>query len=176
MDIKQSQVDKLIDDVSYLEHEAEALKYVIDSVPYQEKPPTGRSIVGTLLFLDHAQQNYYRPVIEDAFKSARPINLNSYTHPKDSFELDEDRSKDIQKVLYKIAKHRVAIKKIIEDIPLIDWEREISRGRDTITLYDFVTHMVSKERRTLKEIADLILTYQNSKQSQRELNSRKKDS
>lgn len=175
MDIKQSQVDKLIDDVSYLEHEAEALKYVIDSVPHQEKPPTGRSIVGTLLFLDHAQQEYYRPVIEDAFKSVRPINLNSYTDPDETFQLDEDRAKNIQKVLYKIAKHRVAIKKILEDIPLIDWERDISRGRDTITLFDFVSSMVSRERRTLKGIADLILTYQSGKQAQRELESRNKE-
>lgn len=174
MDIKQSEIDNLIDDVSYLEHEAEALKYVIDSVPYDEDPPTGRSIIDTLLFLDHSQQKYYRPVIEDAFKSVRPINLNSYEKPEDTFD-PEEKKKEIQKVLYKIAKHRVAFKKLIEEIPLIDWEREITRGKGSITLYDFVANMVTKERRILKEIADLILTYQNAKQTQRELESRKID-
>lgn len=176
MDITQTKIDQLTDDLSYLEHEAEALKYVIDSVPYDEKPPEGRSVVQTLLFLDHSQQYYYRPVIEDAFKSVRPINLNSYTKPEESFEEDEEKAKDMQKVLYKLAKHRVALLKVVESIPLIDWEREISRGKSSITLYEFVSTMVQKERRILKEIADLIMTYQNSKQMQREIQSRNSSS
>jgi hypothetical protein len=172
MDIKQSQIDTLIDDVAYLEHEAEALKYVIDSVPYDEAPPEGRSIAEILMFLDHAQQNYYRKVIEDAFKSVRPINLNAYVEPEETFEKDEDLAKDIQKLLYKISKHRVALLNLIKNIQLIDWEREISKGRTTISLFEFTNQMVRKERSTLKEIADLVLTYQQSKQMQRELESR----
>lgn len=175
MDIKQSQIDLLIDDVAYLEHEAEALKYVIDSVPYNEAPEGGRSISEILMFLDHAQQSYYRRVIEDAFKSVRPINLNAYTDPEEGFEPDEDLGKDIQKLLYKISKHRVALLNLIRNIQLIDWEREISRGKETLTLYDFVSKMVRNERNTLKEIADLVLAYQNGKQMQRELQNRKPD-
>ncbi|MEX0720829.1 MAG: hypothetical protein WD059_09190 [Balneolaceae bacterium] len=173
MEIKQSQVDSLIDDVAYLEHETEALKYVIDSVPYSEKPPAGQSIVETLMYVDHAQQEYYREVIEDAFKSVRPINLNAYADPKDTFEVDEERAKDIQKVLYKISKHRVALLNLIKNIKLIDWEREISKGKSTLTLFDFVRTMVDKERRILKDIAELVLTYQNGKQMQREIENRK---
>ena len=176
MDIKQSQIDSLIDDVAYLEHEAEALKYVIDSVPYEEAPPEGRSIAEILMFLDHAQQNYYREVIEDAFKSVRPINLNAYVKPEESFEVDEDLGKDIQKLLYKISKHRVAILNLIKNINLIDWEREITKGKQTISLYEFTNQMVRKERATLKEIADLVLTYQKGKHVQRELESRNPES
>lgn len=172
MDIKQSQIDSLIDDVAYLEHEADALKYVIDSVPYDQTPPGGRSIFEILMYLDHAQQNYYRRVIEDSYKSSRPINLNSYDTPKDTFEVDDDVAKDIQKLLYKISKHRVALLKLIEEISLIDWEREISKGRESITLYDFVHHMVRKERSILKDVADLVMTYQKDKQFQREIESR----
>lgn len=176
MDIKQSQIDSLVDDVAYLEHEAEALKYVIDSVPYDETPPNGRSIAEILMFLDHAQQYYYRKVIEDAFKSVRPINLNAYIEPEETFEKDEDLAKDIQKLLYKISKHRVALLNLIKNMQLIDWEREISKGKQTITLYEFTSRMVRKERNTLKEIADLVLSYQNSKQMQRELESRNTES
>lgn len=175
MDIKQSQIDTLIDDISYLEHEAEALKYVIESVPYSEKPPGGRSIAEILMYLDHAQQSYYRQVIEDAFKSVRPINLNSYIHPDETFEVDEERAKDIQKLLYKLSKHRVALINLVKNIQLIDWERKISKGKESITLYDFAFQMVRKERSTLKEIAELVMTYQNSKQIQRELESRNPD-
>jgi hypothetical protein len=176
MDIKQSQIDTLIEDVAYLEHEAEALKYVIDSVPYAEAPPEGRSIAEILMFLDHAQQNYYRKVIEDAFKSARPINLNAYVEPEETFEKDDDLAKDIQKLLYKISKHRVALLNLIKNIQVIDWEREITKGRHTISLFEFANQMVRNERSTLKEIADLVMTYQQSKQMQRELESRNPES
>lgn len=173
MEITQSLTDSLVDDVAYLEHEAEALKYVIDSVPIHEKPPTGKSIVELLLFLDHAQQQYYRPVIEDAFKSVRPLNLNAYEDPEVTFELDEEMASDIQKVLYKISKHRVALINLLRNMKLIDWEREITSGRNTTTLYEFVMQMVQKERGILKEIAGLVLTYQNGKQVQREMGSQK---
>ena len=106
MDVTQTQVNSLIEDIAYLEHEADALKYVIENVPYSQKPPAGRSIIETLLFLDHAQQEYYRKVIEDVFQSTRPINLNSYTDPEETFEVDKDDSKDVQKVLYKERKVR----------------------------------------------------------------------
>lgn len=172
MDIKQSQIDSLLDDVSYLEHEAEALKYVIDSVPYNEAPPEGRSIAEILMFLDHAQQYHYRKVIEDAIKSVRPINLNTYADPEESFEMDEEVANDIQKLLYKISKHRVALYNLIKNINLIDWEREVNKGKQTYTLFEFVSQMVRKERSTLKEIADLVLTYQNGKHMQRELQNR----
>lgn len=176
MDIKQSQIDSLIEDVAYLEHEAEALKYVIDSVPYDETPPGGQSISEILMFIDHAQQSYYRRVIEDAYKSVRPINLNAYVDPEETFEKDEELSKDIQKLLYKLSKHRVALLNLIKNIQLIDWEREISKGRASISLYEFTSQMVRKERSTLKDIADLVLAYQNSNQEQQEPENSKSDS
>lgn len=171
MEVKQSQVDSLIDDISYLEHEADALKYVIDSVPYDEAPENGRSISEILMYLDHAQQNYYRKVIEDAYKNIRPINLNAYSKPEETFEVDKELAKNVQKLLYKISKHRVALLKLVEDIALIDWEREISKGKETITLFDFVYHMVRVERSTLKDIADFIMTYQKKGPAQNEVES-----
>lgn len=172
MDIKQSQIDALLDDVSYLEHEAEALKYVIDSVPYNEAPPEGRSIAEILMYLDHSQQNYYRKVIEDVVNSVRPINLNAYINPDETFEFDEELGENIQKLLYKISKHRVALYNQVKNIQLIDWEREITKGKQSIILYEFVKQMVKKERSTLKEIAELVMTYQNDKHMQRELENR----
>ena len=87
--ITNEQILSLVNDVAYLEHEAEALKYVIDTVPYMEKPAkNGSSIVETLLFLDHAQQEYFRKVIESTLFNNRPINLNSYLEPAETFEMD----------------------------------------------------------------------------------------
>ncbi len=159
MEIKQSQIDSLIDDVAYLEHEAEALKYVIDTVPYDKAPKGGKSVAEILHFIDHAQQQYYRRVIEDTFRNNRPINLNSYTKPDESYERDEELIKDIQKLLYKISKHRVALLNLVKNLQLIDWEREISEGRQTLTLYEFTNNMVQEERKTLKKIAELVMTF-----------------
>lgn len=175
MEIKQSQIDSLIDDVAYLEHEAEALKYVIDSVPYNKKPSDGKSIAEILHFLDHAQQKYYRRVIEDSYKHNRPINLNSYVDPEESYERDEELLEDIQKLLYKISKHRVALLNLMKNMQLIDWEKEITRGRSNFTLYDFTKNMALAERKTLKEVAELVMTYQNASGSQSELESENKN-
>lgn len=161
MEIKQSLIDSLIEDVSYLEHEAEALKYVIESVPYTEKTASGMSIIETLAFVDHQQQRYYRAVIEEVINSVRPINLNMFADPEESFEMDSELADDIQKVLYKISKHRVALLTLIKNIKLIDWEREINSGKTTLTLYEFVRQMVQKERATFKNIANMVLAYQN---------------
>jgi len=162
-EVSQEELENLISDITYLQDEADALTYVIDSVPYDEKPPSGRSIIETLLFIDHAQQEYYRPVIEDAYKSNRPINLNSYIKPEESFEVDEDLAKDVQKVLYKISKHRAGLINLVKNIPLIDWERTLSKASKEMTLFNFANEMVQKERATLKDIADLILSYEQNK-------------
>lgn len=172
MEIKQSQIDSLISDVAYLEHEAEALKYVIETVPYNRAPKEGKSIAERLHYIDHAQQRYYRPVIEDTYKNNRPINLNSYIKPSESYEKDEELLQDIQKLLYKISKHRVALLNLIKNLQLIDWEKEITEGRSTISLYEFTLGMVNNERRSLKDIADLVLAYQNSKDTEQESENR----
>lgn len=164
MDIKQSQVNTLIDDVAYLEHEAEALKYVVDSLPTKQAPKNGSSIAELLYYLDHCQQNYYRNVIEDAYKSIRPINLNAYVDPDETFEVDKDLTDNIQKLLYKLSKHRVALLNLIKNIQLIDWEREISKGKSTITLYEFANQMVRKEKVILKQIADMVQHFQKEEQ------------
>ncbi len=162
--ITTEQISSLVNEVAYLEHEAEALKYVIDTVPYMEKPAKdSSSIVETLFFLDHAQQEYFRKVVESTLFSNRPINLNAYLEPLETFEMDHEKAKDVQKVLHKIAKHRAAIIMMIENRPIVDWERTIAKGRDSITLFSFVQSMVRKERVILKEIADLILSFQNKK-------------
>ncbi|MDX1586237.1 MAG: hypothetical protein R3222_05815, partial [Balneolaceae bacterium] len=86
-EITQEQLDTLTEDASYLQDEAEALQYVIETVPYTETPPDGRSIAEMLMLIDHAQVNYYRPILEDAFKNPRPTRLSNYEHLRDTFEL-----------------------------------------------------------------------------------------
>lgn len=168
-EITQEQLDELVEDAAYLQDEAEALKYVIESVPYTETPPDGKSIAEMLLLIDHAQLSYYRPILEEAFKNPRPTRLEDYEHFRDTFEVDEEKLKDIQKLLSKIAKHRAGVVNVIKNIPLIDWEIAIYNDNKELSLYDFIQQMIRFDRSMLKQIADLVMVFEQEKQTRREI-------
>lgn len=174
-EVTQEQFENLVDDVGYLQDEAEALKYVIDQVPHSETPPDGRSIKTMLRYLDLLQVNYFRPAVENAFSSNRTVTLKSLSSFDDSFDETDEELNDIFKILNKIIKHRAALLNVISKIPLIDWERILKdSANNEISLYDFANEMVKKERSILKEIADLVLIHQNEKLNRREIDSRAK--
>lgn len=172
-EISQEEVNGLIEDASYLQDEAEALQYVIDTIPYAESPPGGQSIAEMLLLIDHAQLSYYRPIIEDACENPRPTHLKNYPDFRETFEADEDKIKDVQKILRKIAKHRAGLVNYINKISLIDWETVVYEDDKQILLFNFLSSMVRFERGILKDIADQVKAYKNDRQSQRELEKRK---
>jgi len=171
-EVTQEQVQALMDDARYLEDEAEALKYVIEQVPYTEVPPGNMSILQRLALIDHSQHKYYRPLIEKIFANTRPLKIQNIEHYRDTFDFPDDE-KDVQKILNKIIKHRAALLNLFDKIPLIDWEREVidPEGR-SITLYQFARKLIEEERQSLKEIADLVMIYQNNKLTNREANAR----
>jgi len=172
-EISQEELDKLVDDVSYLQDEAEAMQYVIDNIPYTESPPEGKSIAEMLLLIDHAQLSYYRPILEEAIENPRPTHLEDYTHYRESFEADVDRMKDIQKTLKKIAKHRAGLVNAIKNISLIDWETVVYRDNQQILLFDFIQEMIRFERGILKDIADQVMVYNQQKEKQRKIEQRR---
>lgn len=171
-EITQEQFNQLISDAEYLLDESEALKYVIDAVPYAETPPDGMSIYNMLKLIDHAQTDYYRPITERVYAENRLVKLSDFEHYKDTFEKETDEDEmNIQKTLSKIIKHRAAIINVFKRISLIDWERELRGERgETLILFDLANKMIRDERKILKEIADLVLIYQNERQHQREIN------
>jgi len=170
-EVTQEQYEQLLDDARYLQDESEALMYIIDQVPYTEVPADGMSIIQMLALIDHAQKNYYRPLIEKSFSSARSLQLNNFDSYDETFEFAEGED-DVQKILRKISKHRAAVLNLFEKIPLIDWEKEMKSGSHSLTLFEFANHMVKDERKILKEVADLVLIYQNNKQANREVDAR----
>lgn len=171
-EITQEQVNQLVEDAAYLQDEADALQYVIDNVPYEEKPPGKRSIAEILLLIDHAQLSYFRPIMEETVKSKRPTHIDNFTHYEDSFEFDGEVN-DIQKILRKISKHRVGFVNSIKEISLIDWETVIYEDNNPILLFDFMQQMIQFERRMLKEIANRAMVYSKEKENRREIESRR---
>lgn len=173
-EISQDQLDNLVDDASYLQDEADAMQYVIDTVPYDETPPEGRSIAEMLLLIDHAQLSYYRPILEEAIDNPRPTHLDNYTHYRESFEPDEDKLKDVQKILRKISKHRAGLVNAIKNVSLIDWETVVYRDDQQVLLFDFIEEMIRFERGILKDIADQVRAYNQEKQQQRQIEQKQK--
>jgi len=171
-EVTQEQLEQLVEDASYLQDEAEALKYVIEEVPYTEAPPDGKSIAELLLLIDHAQLSFFRPVMEDAYNNPRPTHLKDFEHYNESFVLDEDKTENIQKVLNKIVKHRAAVVNLIENIPLIDWDSIIYEDEQEYSLFEFANRMIRFDRARLKDIADLVMVFNQEKQTRRELRRR----
>lgn len=172
-EITQEELERLIDDVSYLQDEAEALRYVIDSIPVRESPPGGQSIAEMLLLIDHAQQTWYRPVLQEAPGRSKPLDIAGKDFFGDTFEMDGEKVKDLQQMLRKIAKHRAALENLMRGIPLIDWETAVKTAEGTVMLFDFIGGMIRWERGMLKEIADQVRNYHLDRQAHRELEQRR---
>lgn len=172
-EVSQEEIEKLVEDAAYLQDEADALQYVIETIPYSESPPGGRSVAEMLLLIDHAQLSYYRPILEKANEDPRPTHLKHFTHFRESFEIDEDKLKDVHKILSKISKHRAGLVNFIDKIPLIDWETVIYKDNKQILLVDFLKEMINFERSILKNIADQVKAYKDDRQNQREIEKRK---
>lgn len=170
-EVNQEQIKDLIEDATYLQDEAEALRYVIDSVPYEESTPSDPSILDKLLLLDHLQVNYYRPVFNQVdSKPGKNVRVKDFSIFCEKFTADKDEKPDIQSVLGKLSKHRAALINIFRQIPLIDWEHEVYKDNHTITLYLLARDLVTVDRRILKEIADMVMVFQKDSQSRREIN------
>lgn len=171
-EITQEDVEQLIEDASYLEDEAEALKYVIEDVPYDESPPDQRSIAELLLLIDHAQLSYYRPILEEVLDNSRPISLQQFQNFEETFQVDEEKISDIQKLLSKIAKHRAGVVNAMKKVSLIDWEKKIYGNDRDLLLFDFMKQMIRFDRNVLKNIADQVMVYNQDRETQREIKNR----
>lgn len=172
-EVSEKKLENFIEDAHYLVDEAEALQYVIESVPYAETPAGGMSICNKLRLINHAQNSYYKPVIERVFSENRTIRLASLEHYAETFESEPDEEANVGKVLQRMIKHRAALLNIIRQMPKMSWERSLlSPEGETILLLEFAQQMITDERKLLKEIADLVLIYQNEREQQREIDKR----
>lgn len=167
--IKNEQILTLLDGVSYIEYEAEALKYIIDTVPYRDiLLKNGKSLIEGLIVFDLAQKYYYREIIDAVLAAHRPINLNAFSMPREINETGEKTAellRNPQKVLSKIAKHRAAISTRLETAVPADWHRNIIHGKEICTLYAFIQKMVHNDKNVLKEIAGSIQVHSNKQNS-----------
>jgi len=167
--IDKERVEILINDIEYLKYEAQSITQVIESVPYSEKPLDGTSILEIFLTIDSIQAK-----LLDIF-SQIPLKGNKVEIEEQSLfkkvEIESDLLKEIHfsEVAKDIENNRVDLcSKILNYSPEF-LEVQFNLDSKQITIFDLLTNMVRKERALLKEVADLVLTFQTDKQFQREI-------
>lgn len=165
-------VDRVLDDASYLQKEAEALSYVIDEVPHQASPPEGYSIAQLLMLINHAQEHYYKTVINDAISSKRPISLNNYNDFKNTFTPPDEESVNIQKILNMLGNNRASLVNKLKKISLFDWQKRIYKNDKEVLLIEFVEEMNHNDHVHLKKITNLVQAYHQEKTNRREIKQR----
>lgn len=170
--VSQQQVDRVLSDARYLQKEAEALTSVINDIPYRAQPPEGYSISQILLLIDHAQQSYYNPIIDNVTDRNRSVSLQDVTHFTDTFDPPKGDDIDIHHTLKSLAKHRGLITNKLDDLTLIDWRQSIYIADGEITLLKFIQEMTHNDQIYLKEITKLIQAYHQEKKSQKAVDKR----
>lgn len=175
--VRSQQVEDLIDDISYLALEAESLKKIIDSVPYDEEPPGRRSMLELLVLIDFAQTSFYRPVTEKVTtEGEEPVNTADIDpDPIQSFQFDAASSPDIGTVLSRIATHRNDFVGFLQNLTSEQWEACCIHGEEEMDLYDFLTEMVRFERDKLNEIADQVMLLSQQREAQRQIDEKRQE-
>lgn len=157
MEFNKSQIDNLIEDVSYLQDEVEALKYVIHSVPFEEKPAGRESILELIAMIDHAQKVFYRPFVESVagfMKVTEPIDDEF----RKTFILDMEKIESVDNLLDKIGKHRAAMLAVLQKMNVIDWNKKGQVKGRLKSIFNVVSEMVEFERNQLKMVADRVIS------------------
>lgn len=157
MDITRESVDSLINDALYLQDELEALKYVISTVPYSEKPAGQLSILEMIAMIKHGQSVFYRPAAENYSSAGRRVSKVDEDF-KNSFNNEEFADIDVDHLINKIIKHRVSFVNYLKEVPINHWENTLSiRGQEK-TLFKLIQEMITFERGQLKSVAERVLT------------------
>lgn len=162
MDFTKGQVDTLTEDVKYLQDEAEALKYVIHSIPYKEKPGGKESIIEMIGLIDFAQKEFYRPLIESSIglKNGNNAIIEDY---RAEYKWDAGKYDNVENLLDKIIKHRAALLSTLVKMSVIDWDKKAYIKNRPKSVFQLVAEMVEFERNQLKQIADRVMTIQNDR-------------
>ncbi len=162
MEYSNDQLKELIEDAEYLLDEAEALGYVINSVPVYDKPPGSESVFEMLAIIDHAQKKFYRQAIEQIYK--RPGSTIRLEDFRKTFTVDEDE-KNASKLLIHIGKNRSAIITFLKKMPLKDMLIQGTLNGKDRSIASLVEEMVEFERVQLKRVAERILSIDTGRSS-----------
>ncbi len=151
---QSAEVQSLIEDIAYLAHELEALKGVIEAVPYQERPPGTVSILDMIARLREQQEAYYQPLIERTLTGASTADLK----PVDESYTEENQ--DAEQVLNSVIEKRNSYTAYLKSISSEQWNNSTD---STGSVIDIVKDHILFDRSLMKEIAEIVLTLDKSR-------------
>ncbi|HKJ31620.1 MAG TPA: hypothetical protein VKA34_07320 [Balneolales bacterium] len=164
MDFNKKNLEYVLEDATYLQDEIEALKYVIQEVPFDEKPGGVESIIEMIALIDHAQLQFYRPILEEIKSNNRPDFKKINPDFKNTFEFEMKEGESVEKVLDRIIKHRAALINIANSIPVITWQKKVTINHRDKSLFQIMQEMIQFERAQLKKVADRVMALGKEKQ------------
>lgn len=158
------QFSRLKDDVAYLIDEAQALIMVIDVVPAAEKRGGIESMLDMIYLIDHAQQTYYRPLIEQIF-SLPEVKTDTADFRK-TVDYSSQTYESAAALLQKLIGNR---RTLVEYLEAAGEKSLLKTGHINgaeRSIADLLLEMVAFERQQLKLVAERVLSIDRSKQNQ----------
>ncbi|MCC5932911.1 MAG: hypothetical protein LAT75_07075 [Candidatus Cyclonatronum sp.] len=155
---------RLTNDAAYLIDEAQALMLVIDVVPVAEKRGGIESMLDMIYLIDHAQQTYYRPLIEKIFSLPDP---NAATQDfRKTVDYDAQLHESPAAVLKSIIENR---RSFVDYLKAIGQDHILKTGiinSEEQSIAGLLQEMIAFERQQLKLVAERVLSIDRSKQEQ----------
>ncbi len=155
MEYTDDHLSRIKDDAAYLIDEAEALSYVIDSVPTADKAQGIKSIAEMIALIDHAQQSYYRPACERLY-SVPEVN-EKLTDFNATFDAGMYETDDTGKLLSHISRNRTGFLNFINELQNDELRHTGTVNGEEVSIAGLLEEMVTFERRQLREVAERIL-------------------
>ena len=152
------ELELVLDDVSYLLDELDALQLVVDSVPVFERPGGELSIAELFKLIDFYQNDVFDSTIVPILGNPTPdLPIIDYAALKSTFEKNRDSAENEAKegitvVIDTLKSGRIKLLKEIEP-----HKSDLSTDR-TMKLANSLNILAEKERGILKSIAEHILT------------------
>jgi hypothetical protein len=159
MDFSKDDISAVIRQAGVLQDEIEALKYSVNSVPFEEKLTSNDvSLIEMVALIDHAQETYYKPLVENLRKKERSL-VTRQEHFTSTFVYEPDPEKTVEEVLNRVIKHRAAFLSYLEKLPVIDWDRSTYMNGKRMTIFDLLIEMTQWEKEHLRKIAEIVMTH-----------------
>lgn len=166
-------MEDLLEDIAYLQAEAQALRSVIDEVPSERRPSGKPSIADKLALIDYLQRSYYGDTLQRTFDEESPPVVRERKEAEASYTPGQEQPEEVQKILDSLLSYRAELVDMLEDLSFREWDTVLNRGGRKVPLPRFLREMVRFERDALREISERVMMFNREKQTRRELRQRR---
>lgn len=165
--ITDSDLERLKSNIEYLAFEVEALKGVIEEIPYSEKPLESSSALD-ILYTISVRQDCYLQLVESVLNGKEAV-LISKVKDQEHLSFVNEKDSEVNDLISSIKKKREELYLLIKDKDASFFKVEVRKSTTELNLFELFQKMIAQERKNLKEIGEIALTYQTDLHFQRQL-------